>query len=446
MNISHKNIDDVNIHIQVELTPEDYNSKVDKAIKDQAKSAKLPGFRPGKVPTSHIRRMYGKSILFEEVNRAVNEAISKYIGEKELEVLGQPLPLEADEKKDFKWDYKDTFDFTYEIGISPEFEIPFNEDTEFTQYDIQVDADSLSERVKGMRRNYGKMSNPEVSEEDDVLYAELKQDKEEGLEKTASLRLELVKDNKIKKDLIGLKKDDTVVIDIKKAFSIQDLASILDIKEEEIEALDETKFEVKVVNINRIEEAEFNQEFFDKIFPGQNVTNEEEFTQKVEEDLSEIFKQNSLQKFRNDLYTFGMKEVDITLPEEFLKRWLKASNPEIKDDELEEGFSEFLDNLKWTIIENKILKKNDIEVKYDDVMALAKERISQQMKMYGMQQELSDEDLTQYAMQFLQDQEQGNRLFEEAKALKVFDFLKDNVKIKPKKIDNKKFLALDEKK
>src|SRR5690625_173140 len=194
MNISHKHIDDVNIHIQVELTPEDYNPKVDKAIKDQAKSAKLPGFRPGKVPTSHIRRMYGKSILFEEVNRAVNEAVSKYIGEKELEVLGQPLPLEADEKKDFKWDYKDTFDFTYEIGISPEFEIPFNEDTEFTQYDIQVDADSLSERVKGMRRNYGKMSNPEVSEEDDVLYAELKQDKEEGLEKTASLRLELVKD------------------------------------------------------------------------------------------------------------------------------------------------------------------------------------------------------------------------------------------------------------
>src|SRR5699024_4140704 len=380
--------------------------KVDKAIKDQAKSAKLPGFRPGKVPTSHIRRMYGKSIHLEEVNLAVNEAISKYIGEKELEVLGQPLPLEADEKKDFKWDYKDTFDFTYEIGISPEFEIPFNEDTEFTQYDIQVDADSLSERAKGMRRNYGKMSKPEVSEEDDVLYAELKQDKEEGLEKTASLRLELVKDNKIKKDLIGLKKDDTVVIDIKKAFSIQDLASILDIKEEEIEALVETKFEVKVVNINRIEEAEFNQEVYDKIFPGQNVTNEEEFTQKVEEDLIEIFKQNSLQKFRNDLYTFGMKEVDITLPEEFLKRWLKASNPEIKDDELEEGFSEFLDNLKWTIIENKILKKNDIEVKYDDVMALAKERISQQMKMNGMQQELSDEDLTQYAMQFLQDQEQ----------------------------------------
>src|SRR5699024_12250002 len=109
-------------------------------------------------------------------------------------------------------------------------------------------------------------------------------------------------------------------------------------------------------------------------------------------------------------------------------------------------FFELLDNLKWTNIENKILKKNDIEVKYDDVKILAKERISQQMKMYGMQQELSDEDLTQDAMQVLQDQEQGNRLFEEAKALKVFDFLKDNVKIKPKKIDNKKFLALDEEK
>src|SRR5699024_9658917 len=119
-----------------------------------------------------------------------------------------------DENKDFKWDYKDTFDFTYEIGVSSDFDVPFTEEIEFTQYDIQVDADSLSERVKSMRRNYGKMSTPDVSEEDDVLYAELKQDKEEGLQNTASIRLELGKDEKIKKDLIGLKKDDTALIDV----------------------------------------------------------------------------------------------------------------------------------------------------------------------------------------------------------------------------------------
>lgn len=443
MNISHKNIDDVNIQIQIELTPEDYNPKVDSSIKEQAKKANLPGFRPGKVPTSHIRRMYGKSILFEEVNKVVSDALSKYINEKELEVLGQPLPVESDKDKEFNWDFKDTFDFTYEIGVSPDFEIPFTEESEFTKYDISVDADSLSDRVKSLRQNYGKMSNPEVSEDGDILYVELKQDKEEGIETNASIRLDMVKDAKIKKSLIGLKKDDEITIDVKKAFAKEDLVSVLNINEKEAEELDETKFSGKVININRVEEAELNQEFFDKVFPNEKIENEDDFSKKVEEQLKEMLEQNSLQKFRNDLYTFGMKEVNITLPEEFLKRWLKATNPEIKEEELEQGFSEFLDNLKWTIIENKIMKENNIEVKYDDVMDLAKERIGQQMRMYGIQEDLSDEDLTQYAMQFLQDQEQGNRLFDEAKALKIFDFLNEKVKTKKKKITQKKFMALD---
>lgn len=446
MNISHKNIDDINIHIQVELAPEDYNPKVDKAIKDQAKSAKLPGFRPGLVPASHIRRLYGKSILFDEINRTVNDEIAKYISEKELEVLGQPLPIESEKDKDFKWDFTDIFEFTYEVGLSPEFEIPFTKDSEFIEYDIQVDANTLSERVKNLRRSYGKMSNPEVSEDGDVLYATLKQDKEDGIEKTASVRLDFVKDAKIKKSLIGLKKDDSVKLDVKKAFEPKDLAFLLGITEDEAEALDVTKFELTVQNINRLEEAELNEEFFNKLFPEGDVKTEEEFSTKVEEEIKVMLEQNSVQKVRNDMYKFGMENIQAQFPEEFLKRWLQATNPEITPEELEEGFSEFLDNLKWTILENRILKKNEIEVGYDDVMNLAKEKIKDQIRMYNIQDEPAEEELTQYAMQLLQDREQSNRVFEEAKALKVYDFLKGLVKFKTKKIDYDKFLKLDEKK
>lgn len=446
MNISHKNIDDINIHIQVELAPEDYNPKVDKAIKDQAKKAKLPGFRPGLVPSSHIRRLYGKSILFDEINRTVNDEIAKYISEKELEVLGQPLPVESEKDKDFNWDYKDNFEFTYEVGLSPEFEIPFTKDSEFIEYDIQVDANTLSERVKNLRRSYGKMSNPEVSEDGDVLYATLKQDKEEGIEKTASVRLDFVKDAKIKKSLIGLKKDDSVKLDVKKAFEAKDTAFLLGITEEEAEALDVTKFELTVQNVNRLEEAELNEEFFNKLFPEGDVKTEEEFSAKVEEEIKGMLVQNSVQKVRNDMYTFGMEKIQAQFPEDFLKRWLQATNPEIKPEELEEGFPEFLDNLKWTILENRILKQNEIEVGYDDVMNLAKEKIKDQIRMYNIQDEPAEEELTQYAMQLLQDREQSNRVFEEAKALKVFDFLKGLVKFKSKKIDYDKFLKLEEKK
>jgi len=440
MNISHENVDAINAVVNVALAPEDYNPQVDKEIKAQAKKAKLPGFRPGQVPVGHIRRTYGKSILFDEINKLVNEKITNYIAENKLEVLGQPLPLEDDAQ--YSWDYKDNFNFKYEIGLAPAFELPFTAETEFTSYEIKADEETLADRIKNLRRSYGKMTNPEVSEEDDVLYATLKQDKEEGLEKTTSIRTDIVEDAKIKKSLVGLKKDDVVKIDVKKAFKTEDLARILGITEEEATALDVTKFELTVKNINRLEEADLNQEFFDKLFAEGEVTEEAQFTEKVKEEVENLFKQNSDQRLRNDMYTFGMEKVDVSFPEEFLKRWLKATNPSISEEELNEGFADFLNNLKWTIIENRVVTENGLEVKYDEVINLAKERIYAQIKMYNINEEPSDEQLNQFAIQLLQDREQGNRLFEEAKALKVFDHLKGLVKLNATDIEYKEFEKL----
>ncbi|WON95300.1 MULTISPECIES: trigger factor [unclassified Sphingobacterium] len=440
MNISHENVDAINAVVNVALAPEDYNPQVDKEIKAQAKKAKLPGFRPGQVPVGHIRRTYGKSILFDEINKLVNEKITNYIAENKLEVLGQPLPLEDDAQ--YSWDYKDNFNFKYEIGLAPAFELPFTAETEFTSYEIKADEETLADRIKNLRRSYGKMTNPEVSEEGDVLYATLKQDKEEGLEKTTSIRTDIVEDAKIKKSLVGLKKDDVVKIDVKKAFKIEDVARILGITEEEATALDVTKFELTVKNINRLEEADLNQEFFDKLFAEGEVTEEAQFTEKVKEEVENLFKQNSDQRLRNDMYTFGMEKVDVSFPEEFLKRWLKATNPSISEEELNEGFADFLNNLKWTIIENRVVTENGLEVKYDEVINLAKERIYAQIKMYNINEEPSDEQLNQFAIQLLQDREQGNRLFEEAKALKVFDHLKGLVKLNASEIEYKEFEKL----
>jgi len=259
MNISHEKIDGINAIIKVDLAPEDYNPQVDKAIKEQAKKAKLPGFRPGLVPAGHVRRTFGKSILFDEVNKLVNESTTNYIAEQKLEVLGQPLPKE-DDNASYNWDYKDNFSFTYEIGLAPEFTVPFTAESEFTEYDIKADDETLASRIKNLRRSYGKMTNPEVSEEGDVLYATLKQEGEEGIEKTTSVRTDIIEDAKIKKSLVGLKQDDTVKIDIKKAFNTEDITRILGITAEEVAALT-PKFTLTVKNINRLEESELNQEF-----------------------------------------------------------------------------------------------------------------------------------------------------------------------------------------
>lgn len=446
MNISHENVDEVNAVITVNITPEDYNPKVDQAIKDQAKKAKLPGFRPGMVPVSHIRRTYGKAILFDEVNRLVNEQVAEYIESNKLEVLGQPLPKEDD--TDYNWDYKDEFSFDYEIGLTPEFKTPFTAKSAFTEHTIKADEKTLAERMKNLRRSYGKMTNPEVSEEGDVLYAQLNQvdskgeTVEGGVFNTASIRTDLVEDKKIKKALAGLKKDDQVIVDFKKAFTTADAARMLGISEKEVEELAEPAFRLSVKNVNRLEEAELNAEFFDKVFGEGVVTMEEEFKEKVREEVEGMFVQNANQKLQNDMYTFGMENLKIDFPEEFLKRWIKATNPDVKPEELEEGFGEFLKNLKWTVIENRIIRENSLEVKYEEVMALAEERIAAQLRMYGQGVEPGDDQLRQYAVQLLQDKEQANRLFDEAKALKVFSYLKELVKIDKKDIDYDKFLEL----
>src|SRR5690606_21434672 len=181
--------------------------------------AKLPGFRPGMVPVSHIRRTYGKAILFDEINRLVSDRINQYISDNKLDILGQPLPKE-DDKSDYNWDFKDTCSFNYEIGLATQFEIPFNEKPKLQQYVIEADEETLASRTKSLRRSYGKMTNPEVSEDGDVLYSELKQldadgnELEGGIVNTASVRTDLVDDKKIKKALIGLKKDDVVELDV----------------------------------------------------------------------------------------------------------------------------------------------------------------------------------------------------------------------------------------
>ena len=448
MNITQEKIDSLNSVVKVNIKPEDYRERVEKAIKTQAKKAKLPGFRPGMVPASHIKRMYGKSILVDEINNLLNDSLNNYISESKLEVLGQPLP-KVDDSKEFNWDYNDEFEFDYELGLAPAFELSFSAEDKLTHYKIKVDADTLEARIKNLRKSYGKMTNPEVSAEDDVLYAELTQLSpdgsvfEDGISNTASIRLDLVKDEEIKKSLVGLKKDDVVDLDIQKAFDgdASQVARILGISEEDAKDL-QSKFRLTVKNVNRLEEADLNQEFFDKIFPAGDVSTEEQFREKITAELESMMAQNADQKLQNELIQYGLNKIQLDLPDEFLKRWLKATNEKLTDEELEKGYDDFARNLKWTLIENKAIKENNIEIKYEEILETAKARLDAQFRMYSPQP-LPEDQLGQYAVQFLQNKENANRIFEEVKAQKVFDYLKTVITLDEQEIEYNKFLELN---
>ena len=439
MNISQEKVDNLNAIVKININPEDYLPRVDKAIKDNAKKAKIPGFRPGMVPASHIKRMYGKSILVDEINNMLSDTLNKYLEDEQLEVLGQPLP-KFEEEKHYNWDFADNFEFNYEVGLAPEFNIDFSANDKLTQYIIKVDEETLASRIKNIRRSYGKMTNPDVSADDDVLYGELTQLSpdgsvfEDGISNTTSVRLDQIQDGDIKASLIGLKKDDEVVLDIQKAFNndAAKVAGLLKIDEETAEDL-KSNFRLTVKNVNRLEESDLNQEFFDKLFGEGVVTTEAEFVAKITGELESMMVQDAERKLQDDIYKYSLIKVHFNLPDDFLKRWLKATNEKLTAEELAGGYSDFAQNLKWTLIENKVIKENNIDIKYEEVFEMAKQSLGQQFSMYSPQG-ISDEQLSQFTVQYLQKKENASKIFEDVKHLKVFDFIKNAVTLEPKEI------------
>ena len=447
MNITQEKIDSLNAIVKININPEDYQPRVDKAIKDHAKKAKIPGFRPGMVPALHIKRMYGKSILVDEINNMLSDTLNKYIETEQLEVLGQPLP-QLDGDKQYNWDFADNFEFNYEVGLAPDFNIDFSAADKLTQYVIKVDEETLASRIKNIRRSYGKMTNPDVSADDDVLYSQLTQLSpdgsvfEDGISNTTSVRLDQVKDEAIKASLIGLKIGDEITLDIQKAFDndAAKVAGLLKIDEETAADL-KSDFRLTVKNVNRLEESDLDQEFFDKLFGEGTVTTEEGFREKITEELEDMMQQDAERKLHDEIYKYSLGKVQFNLPDDFLKRWLKTTNEKLTSEELEGGYDDFAKNLKWTLIENKIIKENNIDIQYDEVFELAKIRLDQQFRMYSPQP-LSDEQLGQYTVQYLQNKENANKIFEEVKAFRVFDHIKSVVTLDKEEILYTDFLKL----
>ena len=292
------------------------------------------------------------------------------------------------------------------------------------------------------------MTNPEVAIEGDVIYADLAQLSpdgtvfEGGITSTGSIRTDLVTDKKILKTLVGLKKDDVVELDVQKAFDNNEtvIAKLLNIGEEDAKEL-KSKFQVTVKNINRLEESDLNQEFFDKIFGANVVTDEAGFKAKITEEIESMFQQDADRKLQNDIYTQLTSQTNMQLPDEFLRKWLKATNEKLTDEELGQGYDDFAKNLKWTLIENKIINDNEIKIDYKDVFETAKQRLDAQFKMYSPQP-MPEDQLAQYTATFLQEKENANRIFDEVKALKVFDYIKSVATLDQKEIGYSKFVEM----
>ena len=451
MNISRTNIDDLNAVIRLSIEKSDYEAKVSETLKDYRKKANMPGFRKGMVPAGLIKKMYGKAVLAEEINKILSGELSRYIASENLQILGEPLPNET-EQKPIDFDHDETFEFVFDLGISPAIDIDFKKLGKLPYYEVIIDDEMINNQVEAFQNRFGSYVDVEVSTEKDNLIGSLKQLDENGavLEggiqvEEAQISIQMVKAKKAKSALVGKKAGDTFKFNPKKAFDNDHyLKQVLKIDEAQIEALT-SEFEVTVTKINTFVPAELNEEMFKKSLGGvTDVTTIDQFKEKIAEDLKGNLGYSSEYRFLVDTKEALTTYVGMKLPEEFLKRWLVYSNEKITKEQVDEEFDHFVKDLEWTLIRSRLAKDNHIQVGEADVIALAKEAALMQFRQYGMFN-VPDEYLDNYAKSLLKNEEERHRLVEKKSESMVLDFIKANAELEVKKVTQKAFDDLFEK-
>jgi len=436
MNITQENIDELNALLKVKVVADDYLPKVEGALKNYQKKASVPGFRPGKVPAGMIKKMYGKSIMVDEINKLLNDSLYNYINENKIEVLGNPLP-KADSNVDF--DNQQDFEFIYEMGLAPKFNLEISGKDKITYTTIKIDEDLVTKYVTDIAKRYGKVEQVEVSSEGDLLngdFVELDANGEilaGGIFKSSSVFIDRVKEE-TKKAFIGLKKEDKIIVEAQKLTeNTVDLAAMLGIDKTVAETLT-SKFQFTVKGISRLAASEINQELFDKIYGPGAVNSEEEFKAKIREELSNMFVNDSERKFYNDVVDYLMGKVNFNLPTEFLKRWIVAVNEKpVTLEQVDSEFDNYAKGLKWQLIENKIIKDNNITVTNEEVTEHTKNLILQQFGKMA-QNPMSDEELNDTAKRVLANQEEAKKLYEQVYGQKVMTLFKTKFTLENKEV------------
>ena len=446
MNISLNKSDNVNGIITIELERADFQENVDKSLNQFRRNANIPGFRPGKVPMGVVKKLYGASVISEEVNKLINNSLSNYIQENKLPILGEPLPKENSEKE-FDLEKDEKFSFDFEVGLSPELDLTFDKDVTLPYYKVKLEAELLDKQIDGYKQNFGTYDKVEESAvETDLLKGvavelENGEPKEDGIvvENAILMPSYIKKDEETKSRFVGANAGDDVIFNPLKAYDNEaEIASFLNLPKEEAAEVS-SDFQFKINEITRFKEAELNQELFDKVLGEGVVSDEESFIAKIEESLNNQFVPDADYFFMKEAKKVMLEKMeDVEFPEEFLKKWLKLTNKEATDELIEKDFPNILKDIKYQLAKEKIVKDNDIKTEASDVQELAAQVAQAQFAQYGMSN-LPVEMLQEYVKGMLEKEETVNGLFARVVENKIAAWLKENVTLDEKEITSEEF-------
>jgi trigger factor len=448
MNITRENTGDLTATVRVSINQQDYEEKVNKVLKDYQHKANVPGFRPGKVPVGMIRKMYGRAVVADEVNKILSDSITQYIETEKLDILGNPI---ANPEKNIPFDFETQkdYDFYFDIGLAPKFEFSLENISSTERYKILIDDEMVDRYINDTRKRFGTESHPEEAGADDRLEGELTETGgargkkvEDGIQKKAFIMIPALQKEESKKALTGLKKGSKIKIKPAEFFTDHtEAAKILGLKEEEL-TKEGIAFEYSLEEIHRVDPAELNKEFFDKVYPGKEITTEEDFRQKVREEASASFEPETDKLFFRQVNDKILHETPIALPDEFLKRWLlDHKENRLTAEQVEKEYGSFSDSMRWQLIENRLFRENDIHVGDQDIRGYIKNYFLRQIPL-NMEDPEAEKRMDSLVDTVMKNTEQVRKINDELYTNRLLELFKSKLTIEEKEISFEEFAKL----
>lgn len=449
MNVTLEKTGSVSGILTVSVEEKDYQDKVKNDLKEIGKRHAIPGFRQGHVPFGELNRRFGKQVTSDVINREVYEAVTGYIRDNKLAILGEPLPMDVKEL-DLK-NQKD-FSFQYEIGLSPEINVALDESLQLPYTQIEVSQEMIDQQSQSLRERFGAQVPGEEFEPKALVKGSLMELNEDGtikegddaIQVTSGILVPLYFKNSEEADkFTGKKVGDKVVFNPANAWNdnVAELASLLNIDKEKAANV-KSNFELSIAEIIVVKLAELNEEFFKNVFGDDNVKTEEEYFAAIKDMIARQLSGNSEYLFRKDAEKLLVEKYgDVELPNEFLKKWLVARNEGLTAENIDSEYEKMIPSLKWQLIKERIAALAEVKIEEADVMAHAKNIAANQFAQYGMTG-MDDEILTNYAKQILEDKNYRPHIIEEVGDIKLFEAIKAKATINTTSVSLDQFKEL----
>lgn len=442
--------------ILMTLTKEDLDPSFDKELKKIRKEATFKGFRPGKVPASVVKKMYGRSILADIVQKRVQEELWNYIQNEKLRILGYPMSSKDQELLDFEDLNRAEYNFTFDVGMSPELDLKgLGEEVKLQQYKVQVADKTVDEEYEELLKRNADKTNPESDIQDkDIIEIEATEivgednkDKQPHIT-TFSLMVDRIKHDDLKESILGKGLGHIFEFDIYELENVDKpfvYKHFLKTSEEEASEIGQ-QFSGEIVEITRQEPPKASEELFKSVFgEDKGITTEEEAKEELRKIIADSYVSREEALLYIDMQDHILKHNSFDLPEAFLLRVRKSNVEETKEGKLELNDDEkekFFEGVRWSIIKEKVIEDNEIKIEQEELIEAMKQRIRGMMQGYPME----DEFLTSMAERLMQDEKSVREAEDQLVSDKVFYALKDKVSIEEKPISEEDFNQIIKKK